>query len=139
MDTTTAQVTADLQAIFLGQKDIQDDQVIGGQFGEILSLLPIIGGIDAIAFMGQISCQRTTQPMVVFYDKDAHGKASFILCIPDVHMVPGASALSALFSLLCIMAYLDDNLMTKMSRDVHLAVTSKHYTPPIHPLTNVAP
>jgi hypothetical protein len=46
MDTTTAQVTADLQTIFLGEKDIQDDQVVGRQFCKVLSLLPIIGGID---------------------------------------------------------------------------------------------
>src|SRR5438034_10314779 len=77
MDTTTAQVTADLQAIFLGKKDIQDDQIVGRQFCEILSFLPIIGDIDAVSFMSQICCQRAAQSVVVFYYKNAHGKPSF--------------------------------------------------------------
>src|SRR5207249_6528563 len=101
MDATTAQVTADLQAIFLRQKDVQNNQIIGRQLGEILSLLPIIGGIDAIALMGQIGCQRATEPMVVFYHKNAHEPASLLLRLSGVQMVTDASAITASFSLFC--------------------------------------
>jgi hypothetical protein len=52
MNTAAAQVTTDLQSIFLGQKNVQDNQVIRGYLSEVLSLLPIVGAIDTIAFMG---------------------------------------------------------------------------------------
>src|SRR5947209_1855175 len=101
MDATTTQVTADLQAIFPGQKDVQNNQIIGRQLGEVLSLLPIIGGIDAIALMGQIRCQRAAQPMVVFYHKNAHKQTSLLLRIPGVQIVASACALTVSSSLPC--------------------------------------
>src|SRR6266480_1520984 len=82
MVTTTAQVKADLQPIFLRQQDIQDDQVVGRQFCEILSFLPIIGDIDTVPFMGQIHLERRAEAMVVFYHKQTHEKSSLSSRVP---------------------------------------------------------
>src|SRR5579859_2901190 len=72
MNATTAQFTTDLQAVFLWQQNIQNDQVIGRQFSEILPLLPIIGSIDAIPFVGQVHLQRLAETMVIFYHQNTH-------------------------------------------------------------------
>ena len=56
MNTAAAQVTTDLQPIFLGQENVQDNQVIRGYLSEVLSLLSLVGAINAIAFMGEAGC-----------------------------------------------------------------------------------
>src|SRR6266581_3626842 len=64
--------------------------------------------------------------MVVFYYKDAHGKASF----SSAHRrCTCSTAQTCLSSFSCfIMAYPDDKSMTKIGGNVHVAVTSKNYT-----------
>src|SRR5207248_5458440 len=93
MNPAPAQVTTDLQPIFLGQQNIQDNQVISGQFCEILSLLPIVGAIDAIAFMGEARCQGTIETMVIFYHQNTHDKASSY----GTHQVCQSSTLQTIF------------------------------------------
>src|SRR5437764_9469451 len=79
MDTTAAQFAADFQTILLWQKNIQNDQIIRRQFGYILSLLPIISSIDAIALMCQIHLERTVEAVVIFNDKDTHSESSLLV------------------------------------------------------------
>src|SRR5437588_6618476 len=76
MNPAQTQVTTDLQPIFFGQQYVQDNQVIGSHFSKVLSLLPIVGAIDAIAFMGEARCQRAIETMIIFYHQNAHCKAS---------------------------------------------------------------
>jgi len=76
MNAAPAQVTADLQPIFSRQQDIQDNQVIGGHLGQILSLLSIVGAIDTIAFMDEAGGYRAIETTLIFYNKNAHGQAS---------------------------------------------------------------
>src|SRR6266566_945468 len=64
--------------------------------------------------------------MVVFYYKDAHGKASF----SSAHQrCTGSTAQTCLSSYSCfIMAYPDDKSMTKIDGNAHVPVISKNYT-----------
>ena len=77
MDTTATQLTTDFQTVLLRQKNIQNNQIIRRQFGYVLSLLPIICRIDAIAFVCQIHLQRTIEAVVIFDYKDTHRVNSF--------------------------------------------------------------
>src|SRR5437660_3944830 len=116
MNPAPAQVTTDLQPIFLRQQNIQDNQIIGGHLSEILSLLPIVGAIDAIAFMGKARCQGTIETMVIFYHQNTHAKDSLY----RAHQACTSSTLQTIFcSSGSIMAYPDDKSMTIMGQNLN--------------------
>src|SRR5947208_5761829 len=125
LNSAPEQLTTKIEPVFLLRLNTQDHQVIGGHLSEILSLLPIVGDIDAIAFMGKARCQGTIEAMVIFYHQNTHGKASSY----RAHQACTSSTVPTIFcSSGSIMAYPDDKSMTKMGRNVHVPVMETGYT-----------
>ena len=69
------QATADLNAILLGQHDVQGGKVIRGGFGDVFPLHTIVCGINGVALFQEAPLYDIAKPPLIFNNQNSHAQS----------------------------------------------------------------
>jgi hypothetical protein len=68
----SAKVATDRETVQLWHHDVEDDEVVGMRFGQVLALFAVVSHIDGIPLLRQSALEYGAKPNVIVHDQYAH-------------------------------------------------------------------